>query len=81
MAIQRGIKAKTSHSKGIRKSVNSLPESLVFTADRYSLLYIFRDLSFHNFENYTMRKWSVKLSLERNFGSGLIDGRRWNVSL
>ena len=26
-----------------------------------------------------MREWNVKLSIERNFGSGLIIGLRWNV--
>ena len=63
MAFQSEIQAKSSHSQGISKSANSLSESPVSTVDSYSLLYIFRDVFFPNLENYTMRKWSVKLSL------------------
>ena len=77
MATQSGIEAKSSHGQGISKSANSLPESLVFAADRYSLLYIFRDMFFANFENYTMRKWSVKLSLQWNFGFSRKNMNHW----
>lgn len=81
MTIQSEIQAEASHSKSIRKSANSITESLVFTAHHYSgLLCIFRYVFFANFENYIMREWNVKLSLERSFGLEQIDGRRWNVS-
>ena len=81
MAIQSESKRKPHVAKEFSKGANSLSESLEFIADRYSRLYIFRDVFFPNFEIYITRKWSVKLSLERNLGSGLIDGRHWNVSL